>query len=222
MQSYIETRSLIIGCIANLAMACAGWIAFHFSHSEALLLDGNFSFVLFLTGLLAVGIALVKKHNSNAALLDGIYTVTKSLLIMFVLSTAVVSNIVKIFDYLSGKPVAPLIPGVIGYYIVAVVTICFSLAAFYRYQNRKIANSSRLLATESTASLIDGIMSSGAGAALLLVCLIPPTSTLSFMLYIGDAIAVLLLSVCMIKQPILMISEVVNEALTGNTLETSS
>ena len=41
----IESSALKIGVVVNLLMAIAGWVAFSLTGSEALLLDGNFSFI---------------------------------------------------------------------------------------------------------------------------------------------------------------------------------
>lgn len=220
MKSRIEMGSLMIGGIANLVMAAAGWIAFYFSGSEALLLDGNFSFILFITGVAAVGITLADRITKKKKSLEMLYIVIKGLLILFVIVIAVINNIQKIYEFILGHEVGQLKTGIIGYYIALVVTICFSLSFFYRNQNQKINNTSRLLDTEAKASMIDGFMSSGTGIALIFVGLIEPGSSLNFMLYIGDSIAVLLLSICMVKEPIIMIFNAITPPSVHNVIPT--
>ncbi len=50
----IESSALKIGVIINLLMAIAGWVAFSLTGSEALLLDGNFSFIASVTTIGAI------------------------------------------------------------------------------------------------------------------------------------------------------------------------
>lgn len=44
-----EKKALYASAIINLMMAFSGWLAYHFSNSQAILLDGNYSFIAFLS-----------------------------------------------------------------------------------------------------------------------------------------------------------------------------
>ena len=45
MKEKIERNAIIIGVVVCLIMAIAGWLTYYFSKSEAMFLDGNFSFL---------------------------------------------------------------------------------------------------------------------------------------------------------------------------------
>ncbi len=207
MKRKIEKQSLIVGCFANLIMAAAGWAAFYFSDSEVMLLDGNFSFVLFLTGLFALVLNYFKSREANRDYLDHVYCLFKSILIFTVLLLALITSLDNIIYYLEECCAKPIETEIISYYVALVVSICFSLAVFYKYQNKRIGYSSDVLKTESTASMIDGLISSGAGLAIIVIGLIDSSSPFAFMMYIGDSIAILILASFMIKTPFTMIVE---------------
>ena len=50
----VETKALRIGIFISLLMAIAGWITYYFSGSDAMLLDGNFSFISVFAGVVAI------------------------------------------------------------------------------------------------------------------------------------------------------------------------
>ncbi|WP_051302937.1 cation transporter [Psychromonas aquimarina] len=207
MKRNIEKQSLIVGCFANLIMAAAGWAAFYFSGSEALLLDGNFSFVLFLTGIFTLILNYLKSCKADRDYLDHVYCLFKSLLIFSVLLIALSGSLDKIYYYINGCCTKPIETGIIAYYVALVVCICSALAVFYNYQNKRTGYSSGVLKTEAAASMIDGLVSSAAGLALIVIAMIDSSSPFVFMLYIGDALAILILAVFMIRTPVSMIVE---------------
>jgi len=63
---HIEKRALWITVVVNLIMAAAGWITFNLTGSQAMLLDGNFSFVLALATFIAI---LFQKINTKNQIL---------------------------------------------------------------------------------------------------------------------------------------------------------
>ena len=60
----IENKALRIGIFISLLMAIAGWITYYFSGSDAMLLDGNFSFISVFAGLVALIISN-RKHRKT-------------------------------------------------------------------------------------------------------------------------------------------------------------
>ncbi|MDO6544532.1 cation transporter [Photobacterium sanguinicancri] len=219
----IERQSLTVGICANLFMAFSGWATFYLSGSEALLLDGNFSFILFLSSIAALKISAIKSNRSNTFpfglfVSEALYSLLKGLLIGGVLLTAITANITKIGKFIQGEELTMLKTGPILIYSIAMVVTCFGLSLFYHYQNKRTGNNSSMLTTDKASSLVDGCMSAGTGAALVLIGYITPASSFNFLLYIGDAIMVLILATIMVKQPITIVKEAFIE-LAGGRLQ---
>ncbi|KLV04262.1 hypothetical protein ABT56_16615 [Photobacterium aquae] len=216
----VEKKSLKVGAAANLFMALSGWAAFHLSGSEALLLDGNFSFILFLSSLAAINITAVKATRTSTFpfglfAAESLYSMAKGLLITGVIITAITSNLSKIGSYLAGDDLPQLNTGPILLYSIAMVTICFGLAFFYHRQAEKTGGISAMLKTDKSASLVDGVMSAGTGCILIIIGYVSADGPFSFLLYIGDAIMVLLLACLMIKQPLGIVKQAFIEMAGG-------
>ena len=106
----IENRALKVGVFVNLIMAIAGWITFYYSNSEAMLLDGNFSFISAIATLSAV-IITKKKHIRTSVFPFGSYVYEsffvffKGIMILGITIVASVQSIIKIIDYLNGATI---------------------------------------------------------------------------------------------------------------------
>lgn len=208
----VETSALKIGVVINLIMAIAGWIAFSVTGSEALLLDGNFSFISSVTTVAAI-IIIHKKHKRTAVFPYGRYfyesffTLSKGILILGVIIAAVFQNAIKILAYIEGETLEKLETGPIVIYMILMVILCFGLAFLYQFKNKKINFKSSILAVETKASKIDGYMTIAVGLALVLTTFVSESSKLSFLLYIGDAIIVILMALLLFKTPFEVIKE---------------
>ncbi|MGF1736533.1 cation transporter [Photobacterium satsumensis] len=219
----IERQSIRVGIAANLVMALSGWGVYYLSGSEALLLDGNMSFILFLSSIVALKIAAIKAVRSETFpfglfVTEALYSLVKGLLLLGVIISAFTSNGGKVLRYLAGEPIAMIKTGPIVYYAIAMVTICWGLSAFYYVQNKKIQGNSSMLAVDRKASLIDGVLSASTGIVLVVIGYIKQGSSLDFLLYIGDALLVVVLAVSMLGQPIRIIKEAFVE-LAGGKLQ---
>lgn len=201
-QEAVERQTLWVGCLANLLMANAGWLAFYYSSSQALLLDGNFSFILCLTGMVTLLIKLYKANLQSNSRFDQLYVLIKSSLVTLVVLCAVVASLNRIYQYLSGQSMTMINTEVIAYYIVFVVLICLLLFAYYERQNAQVGHGSEILKAESMSAVVDALMSSSAGLVLMMINLVEKRSALSFLLYIGDALAVLLLAMFILTTPL--------------------
>jgi predicted Co/Zn/Cd cation transporter (cation efflux family) len=221
--NIIENRAFTIGVFINLTMAIAGWIAYYFSKSEALLLDGNYSFIVVISTLLAIIIAK-KKHSKTkiypfgSYVFESFFVLLKGIMILGISLVASIQSIIKILNYLKGESITLINANVILYYVVVMIVLCFGLALFYRLMNKKINNTSPILAVESKSSIIDGFLSLGIGIALIILTVIPNNSPFDFLLYIGDSVIVLIISVILIKIPINIIQEAFIE-LTGGVMQ---
>ncbi|MGF1753436.1 cation transporter [Vibrio makurazakiensis] len=225
--AHIERRALIIGIIANLVMAISGWAAFNLSGSEALLLDGNMSFILFITTLVALKITKIKSKKSDTFpfglyVAEALYSLMKGLLLLGVVVSAISSNGSKVLSYWQGAAIEPIKTGIIIYYAIAMVIICWGLSLFYYSQNKRINNNSSMLKVDQKSSFIDGILSASTGAILVVIGFIEPTSQFSPLLYIGDSILVITLALMMITQPINIMKEAFVELAGGKLQDNES
>jgi len=208
----VETSALKIEVVVILIMAIAGWVTYSLTGSQALFLDGNFSFISSITTVGAI-IIINKKHKRTAVFPYGRYfyesffTLSKGILILGVIIAAVFQNAIKILDYFEGEPLERLKTGPIIYYMILMVILCFGLAYIFHSKNKKINFNSSILAVEAKASRIDGFMTIAVGLALVLTTFVPDNSKLSFLLYIGDAIIVILMALFLLKIPFQVIKE---------------
>ena len=218
-----EKIALIVGVIMNMFMALSGWLTYYLTNSEAMLLDGNFSFISSMACLVALIISK-KKHIRTKLFPFGNYmheaffVLFKGILILGVILAACFQNVVKIIKYISGEEVGHIEVGPILIYTIAMMVICFVLAYYYTKKNKAINNSSSLLTVEAKSSMIDGFLSMAVGVALLLISLIPMNSFFGFMHSLGDAIIVLTLCGFLIKTPMDVIRGAVIE-LGGGVLQ---
>ena len=221
--NIIEKRALIVGAVINFIMALSGWLAYYFSHSQALLLDGNFSFIVFLTTLVAIKISSIKSNRTELFpfglfVYEALYSLLKGVMIVGMLLMALTDNVSRILHYLSGEEASLLNTEVILFYALSMTLICFGMAAFYRHQNSQVNNSSTLLRTEYSAAIIDGFMSAGIGVALVGISFLDLEGGLGFLNYIGDALLVIILVVFLGKQPFILIRDSFIE-IAGGTLQ---
>ena len=202
-----EKRALMFGVAANLIMAFCGWAAYSLSGSEVLLLDGNISFILFISSVVAYKITKIRSLRDETYpfglyVSEALYSLIKGLLLLGVIISAIVSSSSRIISFLSGATLPTIKTGVIVYYAIAMVVICWGLSAYYYIQNKKITNSSSMLRVDQKSSLIDGVLSASTGAILVVIGYVEVGSKLDFLLYIGDALLVMILALLMIGQPL--------------------
>jgi len=210
----------------NLIMALAGWLAYYLSNSQALFLDGNFSFLMFISMFIAIKVSAIKMKKTEIFpygqfIYESLYSLLKGLMISGVLLVTFVQNSSAIFHFLNGQKTQPLETGIIFFYSVFMVILCFGTALFYKLQNKKTNNSSTILTAEYSASIVDGFMSAGIGTALVAIRYIDIVGYFSFLHYIGDSLLVLLLCLLLGKGPILLIKNSFIE-LAGGTLQDSA
>lgn len=212
----IERRSLQISKWGNLFMALAGVAAAYYSHSLALLVDGLYSGVNFGAALIAARVATLVNRPPDTRYpwgydaLESLYVTFRSLVILGILALAVVLAGTKIVDYLSGEDVKALVFGPIIVYTVVVVTICFTLSWWQHYNWKRTGSKSEILKTESHAAFIDGMISAGAGGALILVSFLKGTP-LDVIVPIADSLVVLILAACIIHEPIGILRNAIKE-----------
>ena len=218
-----EKRALVAGAIINSLMAISGWIAFYFSNSQAVLLDGNFSFIAFLITLVAIRISAIKANRTDIFpfgqfVYEALFGISKGIMIIGVLIMAFTANISRVFHYINGVPTNALNTGIILIYTVIMVFLCASLALYCAHQNKKINNSSTILRAEYSGAKVDGFMSFATGMALYGIGYVNIDGTFGFLHFIGDALIVILLVLLLGKTPFILVRDSFIE-LVGGTLQ---
>jgi divalent metal cation (Fe/Co/Zn/Cd) transporter len=221
-QDRVERGALGVGIAGNLSMAGIAWVTFWFSNSEAILLDGNYSFIIFIGMGVALAVSRIKSRRTETFPLgqffyEALYGFVKGLMILGVILMAVVTSIVRIIFYVGGNTenIPMLNPDPILYYAVTVAVICFLLSGFYRLSNAKIGGQSSLLKTDSKASFVDGMMSLGIAVGVLFLRNTDPAGGAGFVPFLADSIITLVLAAMLISKPVEIVRESIIELALG-------
>ncbi len=219
----IEKRALIVGAAINLVMALSGWLAYYLSNSQALLLDGNFSFIIFLSILVAIKITSIKSKRTELFpfgqfVYEALYSLLKGVMIIGMLLVALTDNVTKIFHFINGQKASILNTEVLVIYSLLMTFLCFGMAGYYKHKNNQTNNSSTILRAEYSAVIIDGFMSAAIGIALVSISYINPEGAIGFLSYIGDSILVILLVALLGKEPFILVRDSFIE-IAGGTLQ---
>ena len=215
-----EQRSLYIGIFLNFFMAIAGWYVFYLTGMQALLLDGNFSFLSAISCLAAIIITKISNSKSKTFprgrfMLEPLYAIIKQILTLIILTVSTTDSISAMLQYFIYGNGEKLTSGPIMYYSLLMIAICFALAYLYRNYNKKVNNMSIILTSEAKTSFIDGLLSGGIGIAAIAISFIPDTSSLAFLHYTGDAVVTLILVALSIKSPLVTLAEAFKEFANG-------
>ena len=218
-----EKNALILGGILRLVMAFSGWLAYYLSNSQAILLDGNYSFIAFFVTLIAIRISIIKARRTETFpfgqyVYEALFSFSKGIMIIGVLLMALIMSITRISHYLNGAQTDVLNTSIILIYTVAMVILCLFLALYCRHQNKKLNNSSTILRAEYLDAKIDGFMSLATGLALFGIGYVNIEGSFGFLYYIGDAILVILLVLLLGKDPFIMVRDSFVE-LAGGVLQ---
>ncbi|AUH34844.1 cation transporter [Paracoccus tegillarcae] len=200
-----EARSLTIAMWGNLFMAAAGLLAGFLSNSGAIMVDGLFSMIGFLSALLARRIS--RKLDAGPDRLrpygyaadEAIFVTFRSLSLLGLVLFAVTAAAKNIFDYMTGSVPEPLIFGpMIGYFSLIGAT-CFALWATHYRAWLKTGRKSDILQLEARAAAFDGLITAAAGMGLGLIYLLRD-GPLGGLAPIGDSLIVLLLCLTVVGQ----------------------
>lgn len=223
MPNRIEQTAIIIAAVVGLVMAAAGWLGYYVSGAEVLLLDGNFSFIAVLATLIALRISIVKTRVSKTYpfgkfAYEPAYSLFIGLLTAGVILVAAVGNSIKIVDYFQGAEYPVIDTSIILVYAIVMMVLCFGLALLFGLSNRRLKGNSTILGAYTVQATIDGLLSAGAGGALIGFSFIAPDGAFGFLTQIGDAIVVLLLCLLVVYQPVKLMKSSFIE-LSGGALQ---
>ena len=224
-QDTVERDALRLGAVGNLVMALAAWLTYYASNSEAILLDGNYSFIVFVGMLVALAIARVRSRRTATFPLghyfyESLYGFIKGLMMIGVIIMAVVTSVVRIVFYVVGSThnIPMLNPDPILYYALGMTIICLALSLFYRSRNARIGNQSIILATDTRAAFVDGMLSLGIAVGVFFLRSADPAGSVGFVPYLADSIITLVLATMLISKPVEIVRDAVVE-LAGGTVQ---
>lgn len=202
-----EANSLRAAKWANVFMGTAGVSAAVMSNSNALMVDGVFSFVNFMSVIVAgrVGQRIARGPDKyrpfGYAAEESLYTALRSMVLTAVILFALLSALVEITNYALTGNGKELILGPIVIYMLSMVAICFGLAAYHGVNLKRSGGNNSILKLERQSAIIDGLMSAGSGAALLALPLLKGTA-LAPIIPVGDSLIVAVLCVFMVFAPV--------------------
>ena len=205
----IERRSLELGKWGNLLMAVSGVVASFLSQSDALLVDGLYSGVNFVSAIIAakitakVALPRDRRYPFGYDAYEALYVTFRSLVLLGIMAFAVLGAVGKIFAYVRGDEMPELQFGPILVYSAAMVAICLALAVWHRNNWRKSGEQSEILSTESRAAVVDAVISGGVGGGFLVSMFLAGTA-LEIIVPVSDSIIVLLMCVVIAGQPVTM------------------
>ena len=214
----IEKKSLKQGRRLNVIMGIMGVTFAILSQSSALMVDGLYSMVNFASSIIAAGVSAKIAMDADEEMpfgydfYEALYITFRALVLLGIMLFSFLGAVSKIITYITGSPVAEIKPGFILIYTVINVILCFTLAGIHKKNYEKTGNKSEILKAEQSAAMVDGMISLGAGGALMALALLKGTA-LDFLVPIADSIVVLVLVTWMVKEPLGLFKRSLQELL---------
>ncbi len=169
----LEYRAMDLTRWANLGMGIAGALAAWASNSQALLIDGLFSLIGYISAVFAMRISQTAHLGPDRlrpfghAADEALYATFRSLALLGLVIFGIAQAVLGITDYLLGGNVESIRLGPVAAYTVLVAGACFWLAYVHRRAWTRTGRQSDMLKLEATASVYDGIITLVAGIGLL-------------------------------------------------------
>jgi predicted Co/Zn/Cd cation transporter (cation efflux family) len=202
-----EEQSLRLGLWVSLAIALMGLLAYAFSGSEAVLLDGLYAGVMALTSLVASRIGANVSRPPDRGWPFGyegqeaVYVLLRSLLLLGILSFAALNAARELIGWLQGIEPETIATAPAGWYGLLGGLSCGGLAWAQHHSWVAGGRCSELLHTESRAALLDTVITGGTGAVLVMAPLLQGTA-LEQLEPVVDALLVLVLSLVVAGEPL--------------------
>ncbi|MGT2951352.1 cation transporter [Streptococcus cuniculi] len=224
MQKTIEQQSLTVNFIITFIVSVAGIIVYFITDIQALLLDGFFSLISFLSAIIGIYISRIShkktiRYPHGLHFLEPLYAIFKSILIILLLILAFINASETALHYFIAGEGDPLIIGPILPYTLFVVLLCLALSFYNHYQNKKINFLSTILKAETKGSLIDGLQSLGAGLAFCLLYIVDINGPFGFLHYTADFFITSISVICLLPEPAKMLHGAFIELSQGLTTD---
>lgn len=224
LQKTIEQKSLTVNFIVTFIVSVAGIIVYFITDIQALLLDGFFSCISFLSAIVGIYISRIShkktlRYPHGLHFLEPLYAIFKSILILLLLILALINASETALHYVITGQGEPLAVGPILPYTLFVVSLCFALSFYNHSQNKKIQFLSTILKAETKGSLIDGLQSLGAGLAFCLLYIVDINGPLGFLHYTADFFITSISVICLLPEPTKMLHTAFIELSHGLTTD---
>lgn len=204
-QAQRERFSMILGMLGNLCMGVAGVITGVLANSSAVMLDGLFSMIGFISAFLGLKISRRiasppdKFRPMGYAAEESLFTTFRALAILGLIMFAAGSAAVRIFAYAVHGEVSEFIFAPVTIYFAGVGLTCVLLWGIH-YRNWRLTNRrSEILRLEARAALFDGVLT-GVAAAGLISIYYGRDGLLAPVVPVGDSVVVLLLCLLVMGQ----------------------
>lgn len=202
----IERRSLSVSAMVNGISGTAGIIVYIITGLNALLLDGVFSLIAFISSLVAFYISknshrTTKTFPQGMYFLEPLYAIMKSLATLLLLIFAVLETSATAFAYFFHSIGHPMTTGPALPYTIIMFLVYITLYFYNRYMSSKVNHMSTIILAEAKGNLIDGLISGAIGLAVLLLFFIERDGPLGFIHYTGDFFLTTILACFSFKEP---------------------
>jgi predicted Co/Zn/Cd cation transporter (cation efflux family) len=207
-----ERRSLYTYMVTMIGLAVLGFAVYAITRVSATQLDGVISLINAGAAFIAARLAITSSKQPDAEspygrmALENLYALFRSLMILGVVIVGVVTNSIKVIDYLITREGSEPEFGLAAVYTATCVLICFGLKWNHERNNRSVNGASALLRVEATAAKMEALISGGICASLIVVAVLPEGTFLTSASFnikdIADSIIVLILCALLVGEPI--------------------
>ncbi|CYV51967.1 Co/Zn/Cd cation transporter [Streptococcus suis] len=202
----IERKSLTVSSVMNGLYGLAGIAVYIMTDLNALLLDGAFSLIAFISSLVAVYISKNSHRKTETFpqglyFLEPLYAIMKSLATLLLLVFAVLETSATAFAYFVHGIGHQMTTGPVLPYTITMFFVCMGLYLYNRHMSTKVNHLSTIILAEAKGNLVDGLISGAIGIAILLLYLVPINSWFGFLHYTGDFFLTLALAIISFKEP---------------------
>lgn len=210
-KQQVEARALRLSAWAYLCMALLGGGYFYLARSEAILLDGVYSFISLLMTFVAQRVSqLVQtpytdRFHFGFAHFEPMLNVVRILLILAIAAFAAASAVAALLQ--GGRPLNA--DSAVVYGIIA-ATGCLSMAWKQRRAARQAG--SPILAVDARNWLVDGVLSSGVAVTFLFAFLLNRTAYADWVPFV-DPLLVVVMVTLMIPVPLKTLGENLRQVL---------
>lgn len=207
----VERQALQVSVFVNFVIGMSGLLIYIVTGLNALLLDGVFSLIAFISSVAAHFISNNSHRKTDSFpngmyFLEPLYGVLKSIAILMLLIITLLETSASAYTYFVLDKGQVMVTGFVLPYTIAMVILCFGLGFYNSLQNRKINNLSTMLTAESRGNYIDGLISAGVGLAILALSMVNIDGPLGFLHYTGDFFITLVLVIFSLKEPLSVLS----------------
>lgn len=191
-----ERRGLGLSIFGALMMAALGIGFAVLTSSDAVLLDGVFSLIGFVVGLLALRVATLvtlpddEVYHFGYAAFEPMLNLTKGLLMAFISLFAMISSVIVIVE--GGRSVEA--SWAVAYAVLAAAG-CFTIAGILWSLSKR--THSPLLEVDTHNWIIDGFMSVSVAIAFVITILLNQTSLSWFVPYADASVVIVLVVACL-------------------------